>query len=259
MTTAKSAQQPIDRIFAVFDALIAARRPMSLTEIATAAGLPPPTAHRLVGNLEDRGLLKRALGSRKQVLLGPRLVQLGHRVLDAALTADLPRGILEQLALQIKELCQIGTVVNGEVLYLDTVRARRVSGLQLEQGHTAPLHCTSMGKLYLATLDDAALKEWIQGAALEKFTPSTRVKPSELLNHIKHVRKNGYAFSHEEYGPGVAGCAVRIPLAAPRPFYAIGMSAPVARVPVDTLPGFLPMLRVAAQRIVAAMKLPAQE
>ncbi|HEY4299095.1 MAG TPA: IclR family transcriptional regulator [Paraburkholderia sp.] len=250
MTTAND--QPIDRVFAVISAIVGARRALSLVEIGAATNLPAPTVHRVVGNLEERGLLKRAMGSRKLLLPGPKLVELSSQILEVAIVADEPHAILERLAADIQEHCQIGTVANGEVLYIDSVRVRRTSGLQLEQGRTAPLHCTSVGKLYLASLNDAELEKWLQMNPLERLAPNTIVDRDVFVAHIRDVRTHGWAFSNEEYGQGVVGCAVVIPIAARRDFLCVGMSAPAARVPFEHLADLVEPLREAASRIAAA-------
>ena len=248
----KNEAQPIDRIFAILDAVIAARKPVSLAEIAVLSGMPPPTVHRLIGNLEERGLLKRALGSAKLLLPGPRLVQMGRDTLEGALIADEPHNILEQLASEVEEYCQLGTIQQGEVLYLDTVKARRSSGLQLEQGRSAPLHATSMGKLYLASMEESVLIQWLETRTLEKLTPMTMTDPKHLLKEIRQIRERAWATANEEYGIGIVGCAVAVPMNARATVFYLGISAPTARVPFDTLERFIAPLRRAAQRIAAA-------
>ncbi|NIF51114.1 IclR family transcriptional regulator [Burkholderia sp. Ax-1724] len=253
MPMTPSNDQPIDRIFAVIGAIVRARRALSLAEIGAAAGLPAPTVHRMVGNLEERGLLKRAIGSKKLVLPGPKLIELSSQVLEAAVVADEPHAILERLAAQIQEHCQIGTIANGEVLYIDAVQVRRASGLQLEQGRSAPLHCTSIGKLYLASLGDEALDAWLDAHPLVALAPNTITERDAFAAHIREVRKYGWAFSNEEYGQGVIGCAVVIPLSTQRDFLCIGMSGPSARVPFEQLPDLVEPLRTAAAQIAAAL------
>lgn len=251
--TAESENQPIDRIFAILDAVVGARRPLSLADAAVASQLPPPTAHRLVGNLEQRGFLKRSIQSRKLLLPGPRLTQLSRHALEASIVADQPHAVLEQLASEVQEHCQIGTVTNNEVLYVDAVQIRRASGLQLEQGRSAPLHCTSMGKLYLASLDDETFACWVRGRKLQKVTPNTITDRKTLAEHIRIIRKQGWASSDEEYGLGIVGCSVAIPAVGPLIFFAVGVSAPAARVPHASLQTFLDPLRRAGTRIGLAL------
>lgn len=54
---------PLDRAFAIVGHVANQTKAISVAEIANALSLPLPTAHRLVGNLEERGLLQKALGS----------------------------------------------------------------------------------------------------------------------------------------------------------------------------------------------------
>jgi IclR family transcriptional regulator, acetate operon repressor len=245
--------QPMDRIFAILETVANARQPLSLADISATSCLPMPTAHRLIGDLERRGFLKRALSSKRRLLPGIRLTELSRHALHAAIIGDRPHVILEQLASEVQEHCQIGTVTNDEVLYVDAVQVRRASGLQLEQGRSAPLHCTSMGKLYLASLDPESLSAWIRGRKLERITPRTITDPKLLFTHLRRVRKQGWATSDEEYGLGVVGCSVVVDTKAPHHFFAVGMSAPAARVPHGSLARFLPALKRASERITSAL------
>lgn len=249
----KQRAQPADRIFAVLDAVAGARRPLSLADIAAVSSLPGPTAHRLVGSLEKRGFLKRSLSSRKLLLPGPRLTELGRRALQTAVIADQPHLILVQLASEVQEHCQIGTVTNDEVHYIDAVQIRRASGLQLEQGRSAPLHCTSIGKLYLASLEPDALNAWLGGRKLDRMTPRTITDPKLLVNHLQKIRKQGWASNDEEYGLGIVGCSMAIGSASEHPFFAVGISAPAARIPHSSLNQLIGPLKRAADRISAVL------
>jgi DNA-binding IclR family transcriptional regulator len=239
----------MDRIFAILEVVANAREPLSLANISVASRLPMPTAHRLIGSLERRGFLKRALSSKKLLLPGPRFTELGRHALQAAIVGDKPHVILEQLASEVQEHCQIGTVTNDEVLYVDAVQVRRASGLQLEQGRSAPLHCTSMGKLYLAALDPESMNAWIRGRKLQKITPRTITDPRLLIAHLRKIRKQGWATSDEEYGLGIVGCSVVVGTASPHHFFAVGVSAPAARVPHESLHLLVPPLKRASERI----------
>lgn len=74
---------PLDRAFAVVGYVASQTKAPSVAEIAKALSLPVPTAHRLVGNLEERGLLQKALGSKRYVV-GNQLVTLSAKVIGAA-------------------------------------------------------------------------------------------------------------------------------------------------------------------------------
>src|SRR6185437_5524778 len=53
----------------------------------------------------------------------------------------------------LNETCNIGTILNGEVVYLDRVEAEHWPlRLHYSIGSRVPLHCSAIGKLYLALL-----------------------------------------------------------------------------------------------------------
>ena len=74
---------PLDRALAIVRHVADQRKAVSAAEIAKALSLPLPTAHRLIGNLEDRGLLQKALGTKRYVV-GNQLVTLSATVIGAA-------------------------------------------------------------------------------------------------------------------------------------------------------------------------------
>ena len=245
-------EQPFDRALAVLDAVTGAARPISVTDIAGECGLPVPTVHRLVAQLEKRGLLKRVLGSRKLVV-GFGLVRLGIAALEAALCTDRQHQILAAFANRIGEHCQIGLRSDNAVVYVDTAKALRSNGLHFEQGRRAPLHCASIGKLYLAEMSEVEFDWWLAHAPLESLAPRTIVSPAALRSVVRTVRKQGWAVSNQELAVGVVGCAVPIRDFDGRLLAGLGLSVPSARVPFDELPRFRSAMEAAAGEIAAAV------
>src|SRR5690606_7033037 len=103
----KPAEQPLDRAIAILTALSEAARPLSITELASACSLPVTTVHRMAAQLEQRHLVKRAIGS-TELLVGPGLIRLGAAASEAAMRSDRPHQILVALAQEIGESCQRG-------------------------------------------------------------------------------------------------------------------------------------------------------
>jgi IclR family acetate operon transcriptional repressor len=245
-------EQPFDRALAVLDVVTRAARPVSVTDIAGECGLPVPTVHRLVAQLEKRALLKRVLGSKKFVV-GFGLVRLGVAAIEAALRTDRPHQILVAFANQIGEHCQVGLRSENSILYIDTAQALRSKGLHFEQGRRAPLHCTSIGKLFLAEMTDAEFGWWLSHAPLEAVAPRTLVSPVTLRSVVRKVKKEGWAMSNEEIAAGVVGCAVPIRDFDGRLVAGLGLSIPSARVAFDQLSQFRAAMQSAAAEIAAAL------
>lgn len=247
---AKTADQPLDRAFALLSALANESAPMSVTELANACKYPVPTVHRVAAQLEKRGLMKRALGSKK-LLVGPALVGLATAAIEAAMRSDQTHQILVALASELGEACQIGVRSGDDVAYVDAARTTRASGLQFEQGRRAPLYCTSIGKIHLGELSDRELDDWLARTELTRFAPGTIVSRKGLKAAVREVRARGWAASNEEFTPGVVGCAVPVRLPNGRLLAGLGVSVPSARMPFEKIEVLLPALQRAAHRIAA--------
>jgi IclR family transcriptional regulator, acetate operon repressor len=251
---AESGEQPLDRALAVLTGVVAAARPVSVTEIASSCDLPVPTAHRLVAQLESRGLVKRALGSKK-VVVGQTLLALSLSALDAALRGDRPHQILLALSAELGEHTQVGVRSGNDVLYVDTASAPRSSGgLLFEQGRRAPLHCTSIGKIFLAELPEDEFSWWLSHTPLPAVTPRTLTKPASLRAIVSKVRKGGWAASDDEFATGVVGCAVPIRSTDGKLIAGLGISVPSARLPLEKLTQFRPKMEKAASAIARALE-----
>ena len=236
---------PFDKMLAVMETVSCGRRPLTVTEISNATDLTVPTVHRLVTSLVDRGLLKRHLATKK-VMPGARLMKLGVSAVQTSLYADKPHALLRSLVTRIGEFAQISMVVDGELICVDAASAHRESGLHLQQGNRAPLHCTSIGKLYLASLPDAELRAWLRSANLPRRTERTMTDPSELRKHFKETRARGWGSCNEELYPGVVGCGVRLPLRNSSGFIGLCISAPAVRMNFDEITSHIPTLEKVA-------------
>jgi IclR family transcriptional regulator, acetate operon repressor len=249
----KDEQQPLDRALAILMDVVAVAKPVSVTDIASSCELPVPTAHRLVAQLEQRGLLKRALGSKK-VIAGEALLQLGLSALNSSMCSDRPHQIVVSLAADLGEHVQVGIRSDNDVLYVDTARAPRpAAGLQFEQGRRAPLYCTSIGKIFLAEMTDEDLSWWLAHTPLRAQTARTITDPAKLRAIVGEVRKKSWAVSDDEFAVGVVGCAVPIRHPDGTLVAGLGISVPSPRLTVDELTQFRSRMEAAARAITAAL------
>lgn len=249
----REVEQPLDRALAILDAVAGADGALSMTEIAQRCRLPLATVHRIVAQLEQRALLKRVLGS-KRLLVGPRLVKLGAQAVAAAARWDRVHAILESLAQELGEHCQLGMRSGNEVVYLDTARAARSTGLHFEQGNKSPLHCCSTGKLFLAEMEPPELEAWLDSAPLPALTQRTIVSKRALKASLSEIREKGWAASNEEMAVGVVGCAVPVRMSNGTLVAGLGISVPSALTPFTELPRFLPSMQKAAAALAKTIE-----
>ncbi|MEN3380667.1 MAG: IclR family transcriptional regulator, acetate operon repressor [Hyphomicrobiales bacterium] len=244
---------PLNRALAVLEFVATQKKAVSIAEIASELGLPAPTAHRLIGNLEERGLLRRALRS-KRFMLGNQMLLLAAKAIGAGFRTARRHAVLLDVAREIGEQCEIGVVRDNAVTYVDSVRAAPSAGLQFDPGQNVPIHCTSTGKIYMSRLAPKPRQTLVRSLNLEPFTENTIATAEALLAEIERTRKRGWAKSNEEFVKGVVGCAV--PIFGPDDdilIACLGISVPVARVSFDALDDIIPRLQAAATRLSRAI------
>lgn len=245
MKSAAGQDGPLDRAFAVLDYIAGQLKAVSAADIAKNLALPLPTAHRLIGNLEDRGLLQRAPGT-KRYIVGNKLVILAGKTIGSAFRTSRRHAVLQAVAVEIGEQCEIGIVRNNAIVYVDSVRVTAPQGLQFDPGSGAPLYCTSTGKIYMSLLPARARERLVRSLPMQQHTERTITDPDALLAVLEETRRTGWAKTNEEFVKGVVGCAVPIMSPDGTLIACLGVSVPVARVSFEDLNRFrAPLLRAA--------------
>ena len=244
---------PLDRAIGVIERVLAMPGRLSVATLATELRLPLPSTARLVGQLEVRGMIRRALGTR-QLSPGPRLIGIGLDASRATFISDAAHLLLVGLAARLGEHCQIGVLSGTEVIYVDSARGARGASLQFEPGERVPIHCTSTGKLFLAELDDAVLPGFLGSRPLRRHTPSTITDPVALLAQVREARRRGWAATDGEFVTGVVGCAVPIRYGNGVMLASLAIAVPEARTAFSGVHRFVPVMRDAAKQIGEAIE-----
>ena len=233
------------RAVSVLEALVAAERPAGLAELAGVVRLPKPTLYRMLGMLEEAGLVMREPGARRYAP-GPRLATLGRNVMLNGAQRASRRAILAGLVEEIGETCNFTMLDGAEVIYVDRVEAAWPLRMNLTSGSRVPLHCTASGKLLLALLPKVSRDKLSAELSLTRFTNTTITDRKQLGTELTRIRANRYATDKEEYHAGLVCVAVPILDSKKRACAALAVQAPVSRLPMDRMLAHLPSLRRAA-------------
>lgn len=226
--TSKS-ELPIDRLIAILEKISEMNRSTTASEMAGLLKVPTPTTHRMVTQLVERELLKHAIGS-KRLLPGPRLLKLAVNALESSFLADRTHAHVSNLASELEEQCHVGVISNDRVRYIASATSGRSSGLLFEPGQSAPIYCTSTGKLFLANMSSEESEWWIYNHELKAMTDNTITDKHELMEQISDIRTKNWATTLEELVKGVIGYAVPIRNSQGVLVAALGVSIPVARM-----------------------------
>jgi IclR family acetate operon transcriptional repressor len=199
----------------------------TLTEIASAMGTPLPTAYHMLATLVDEGMLVRE--PKRGYRLGSTVGLLGDAFRREPALAD---GLLEPL----RKLA----VATGEASFLSGWQSDEVTLLRAEQGRfgfrvpkvtagfTAFAHARAAGKLLLAYLPKADLREYLEHHPLRPLTPRTITGRAAFQRELAAIRASGYAVDDEEFMDGVA-CASAAARDGDGLVLAYSVAAPVER------------------------------
>jgi IclR family transcriptional regulator, acetate operon repressor len=240
-----------DRSLAIIDLVLSAPAPMSARMIGSGLDLPKATVHRLIGALEDKGLIAREPVSGGYAA-GPALCEMAFKILSRSAASADRHAVLAGLAAATAETCNLGILDGSEARYIDRVEAS-VSPLRLDfrPGSRVPLYASAMGKLFLAQMPPAAFERYLSAAPRIAHTPATRVEEAALREAIAACREAGHGDDDEEYILGVNCLSVPIPLKRARHLAALAVQAPKSRKDLTALRAFLPAMRAAAEQLAA--------
>lgn len=234
-----------ERLLNVLAALVDAGRPLSLSEITAAVGLPKPTVHRLVGLLEDMGYAIRDADARRYTP-GPAMHRLAWAVLQGQPWAGARHAVLKRLAERVDEACNIVLLDGGELTYIDRVDTQWPLRIRLDVGSHVPIHCTATGKLLLALQPQRVRERLIRSSPLTAMTARSITDPDALAQVLREARRDRVGTDDQEFLPEMVCIAVPVEPPTGPPVVAVSIHAPVSRRSLDDLRAFLPELREAA-------------
>ncbi|MDO0916469.1 IclR family transcriptional regulator [Streptomyces sp. DT2A-34] len=239
---AASAVQSVDRAVSVLE-ILARHGEAGVTEIADELEVHKSTAFRLLGVLENRGLVAQAK-DRGKYYLGAGVLRLAGA---AAVRLDISQEgvpVCRELADELGETVNIAVLDDDAAVNIMQARGTASVTAQNWLGRRTPLHATSSGKVLLAHMPPT-LREGILARPLPRFTERTITGASMLRSELEAVVEQGYGFTIEELELGLAAAAAPIRAHDGKVIGAISVSGPVYRLNADRLPEL-------AKRTVAA-------
>jgi IclR family transcriptional regulator, carbohydrate utilization repressor len=240
--------QVLERAFAVLEKLAQQAEPVALKDISDSTGLHPSTAHRILNDLAIGRFVDRpAAGTYR---LGMRLLELGNLVkerLDVREAALTPMRELHRLTHQPVNLSMRQ---GDEIVYVERAYSER-SGMQVVRaiGTRAPLHLTSVGKLFLAHDEPVRVRAYATRTGLAGHTRNSITDVARLERELSAVRANGVARDDEELELGVRCMAAGVFDDQGKLLAGLSVSAPADRLEE----GWLDRVRATAAQISAAL------
>lgn len=239
---------PTMRLFSLLELIASKDQFVSLQGLVEETGMPKPTLHRMLQQMEGAGLLFRQ-GDGRHYGTGTRLRRLAENLLLNATQHGARHAVLRHLVDEVGESCNVTALSGNEVVYLDRVETPEPLRFYLRPGSRVPVHCSASGKMILSQLSPAQRRKLLGHAPLKQYTPKTVTSLDVLEDELRRARRDGFAMDDEEFLPGLVCVAVLVPTSSGRSNMCVAVQAPLMRLGADKALQLLPALQRAAQAI----------
>ncbi len=224
------------------------RHPLSVTEIATALGIPQSSSSVLLHALSSIGFVTRDPRTRKYAP-GIRSVFLGNWIHDAIFPGGSLLGALDALSRDASANVRLGVRSGTHVRYVHVSWPENAAErLRLSPGMMWPVCHDALGRALLATETDRDVCGIVQRANAEQGARVIGVEA--FMEALRAQRKDGYA-ECDDYGSRcerVLAIPLRAPFGIPA---AIGIGVQAERLPAER-PDLLRRLDWVGQNIAKA-------
>lgn len=201
---------------------------LGVVELSKKLGLYKSTVFRFLKTLQEEDLVRRNPENGKY-RLGMRLFFMGSIAVNQLDIVSSAKPYLKELQELFSETVNLFIYDNGNVICIDRKESPRQVTTR-PRGLISPPHCSGAGKAVLAFLPPREAEQIIKEKGLPPYTKKTITDPLLFNEHLKEIRRKGYAIDHEEYEDGLTCVAVPLMDFKARVAGSISISMPTERL-----------------------------
>jgi len=222
---------------------------MSLAAVADAAGLPRPTARRILLTLEELGYVRQSGGGFE---LTPRVLELGMSYVLSRNLWEVARPHMEALVTRTHESSSIAQLDGSDIVYVARVAVPKIIALAVTIGTRFPAMPTSLGKVLLAALPPGQAERVLAEPSRSGITPRWQPDAAGRAAELREVRARGWSLTDEQLAAGIRSVAAPLRDGDGQVIAALNVTVHAAETPLDILTGeYLPLLLQTAGAISA--------
>ena len=237
----------ISRVVMVLDTFSFEAPFLSLSEIAERAGIPMSSAHRIVSELVEHGLLERMPDRSYRV--GNRLWEMGSRTPGALGLREIALPYLHAIQSRVRQHTQLLVRSGLDILVIERLSSRdAVVNASIVGGRT-PMQLSSSGIVFLANAEEDLVPAILE-RGLAPITPFSLRTEDQLRDAVVLAQNDGFAVSTGWIFEESRGIAVPVRGSQEVVVGTVSVVVPNDGTPVDDL---VRLLRLAAEGISEAL------
>jgi IclR family KDG regulon transcriptional repressor len=219
----------VTRALDVLELFLESEGPLSAPDVIRRLQLPRTTVHELLTTLAARSYLVPVPGQPGRYRLGVRTYQLGSRYAEQLDLAAEGQQVAREVARTCDETVHVAVLEHTDVIYIAKVDSTHAVRMVSAAGRRLPAHCTSVGKMLLASLTEQELERRFSGYEFTAMTPDSITDPEVLRAELARTRERGVAVEHRESNPDVSCVAAPVRDSSGRVVAALSISVPMIR------------------------------
>lgn len=237
--------QSVERALKLLMTIAKSDTPPTVQEMATKSGVNRATAWRLLNTLEYFSLIH------KDERSGTYKLGLGAWQLYSTSNLDdfthRSRNVLQKVVAATGGTAFLEIASQGEIIVIDEVKPS--SPIQVDlAGLVVPYFCSSIGKLYLSTLEEAELNQYLN-QDFKALTKQTITDKSELREQIAQARKDKVAHNYKEHQEEWCAITSAVVDDSGNHFAYVGLTLPAYSTTKEELYGLNEIMLTAARDI----------
>jgi IclR family transcriptional regulator, acetate operon repressor len=202
----------VERGLAILELLMENPEGLQISAISSRLSLPLSATHRLLQALINAHYVRQEVLS-DRYMLTLKLGAIGLRQLAGMNITEAAQPILDDLARKTGEMVRLAVVEDDEMIWVAKAQGA-TSAIRCDpiSGRHVPLHTTSMGKAWLASMPEkeAIAKVVARGFDSELLGPNAIRTVTELRREIRKSRERGFAFNEQESELGLSAIAMLV-------------------------------------------------
>ena len=242
----------VDNALKILEVFLNEERELGISELAQLSGMNVSTTHHIVSTLTSKGYLRQK-HHHGPYLLGFKFLEIGNSVKSQLHIGEVARPFLKKLNDLVDESTNLAIVDSNQAVYIEQIESSQTLRIFTKVGKRVPLHCTGVGKLFLAYMKDDQFKAFLGNQELTPSTPNTITSIDKLKKELSTIREHGYALDKEEKEAGITCIAAPIKNSESALVAAISVSGPSSRFNDGRLKQLAPLVKNCGLEISRAL------
>src|SRR6056297_3164189 len=141
--------QSVIRAIDIIELLSGKNKSLGITEISKQLNMHKSTVHRLISTLKYREYVEKNASGKYS--LGYKMLELTSNMLDEIDIREKVKPYLKEIVEKTNETVHLGVLDRNKIIYIDKEETSKTIRMHSKIGRRVPLHCTSLGKIFLAS------------------------------------------------------------------------------------------------------------